>query len=417
MTPGAHYRRTTIRTDGPGGGPTRRRLPILFGAVLVDLIGFGIILPLLPFYAERFGGSGVEVGLLVTVYSLIQLFMAPTWGRLSDRFGRRPILILGLVGSAVSYVVFAYAGSLTMLFVARILGGFGGSTIPVAEAYIADVTPPERRAGNLGLIGAAFGLGFTVGPALGGITSAISPEAPGLLAAALCAANALLALLFLPESTGKARWKKSHRERRRLGYIADMARDPRALSVLAVYFFFSIAWAVLQPTLSLFGAYRFQLDALQVGYLFAFLGLVSALMQGVLVRRIVPVIGEARLTRLCGLPFVLGLLMIAFSGSIGMLLGGLMLLAVGYGGVVPSVLGLLSRLVPADVQGGALGVGQSVGSLARITGPFAAGVVFDLMGPGWPYLLGAVVAAGAALISLGLVQPAAEPLELAETSA
>jgi len=417
MTLGARSRRTTIRTDRPGGGANRRRLPILFGAVLVDLIGFGIILPLLPFYAERFGGAGIEVGLLVTVYSLIQLFMAPTWGRLSDRFGRRPILIVGLVGSAISYVVFAYAGSLTMLFVARILGGFGGSTIPVAEAYITDVTPPEKRAGNLGLIGAAFGLGFTVGPALGGITSAISIEAPGLLAAGLCGTNALVAFFFLPESTGTRPPARDSRSRRRLGYLSDMARDPRTLGVLAVYFFFSVAWAVLQPTLSLFGAQRFQLDALQVGYLFAFLGLVSALMQGLLVRRIVPIIGEARLTRLCGLPFVLGLLAIAFSSSLGMLLTGLFLLAVGYGGVVPSVLGLLSRLVPDNVQGGALGVGQSVGSLARIAGPFAAGVAFDFLGPGSPYLLGAVVAAGAALISLGLVQPTAEAVELAESGA
>ncbi len=401
----ARSRPTTTRPDQAQGGSPRRGLPLLFGAVLVDLVGFGIILPLLPFYAQRFGGSGIEVGLLVTIYSLIQLFMAPAWGRLSDRYGRRPILIIGLVGSAISYVVFAYAASLTMLFVARILAGFGGSTIPVAEAYIADVTPPERRAGNLGLIGAAFGLGFTIGPALGGITSEISTEAPGLLAAALCGVNALLALAFLPESVTRARRAGPRPKRRRLGYVVDMARDPRTLNVLAVYFFFSVAWAVLQPTLSLFGEHRFGMNARQVGYLFAFLGLVSALMQGLIVRRLVPRVGESRLARVSGLPFVLGLLTIASSGSLATLLLGLLLLAIGYGGVIPSVLGLLSRLVPDDVQGGALGVGQSVGSLARIAGPFAAGVAFDMMGPAWPYLLGAVVAAGAALLSIGLQQP------------
>ncbi|MCA9738162.1 MAG: MFS transporter [Gemmatimonadetes bacterium] len=150
-------------------GATRSTgLSFLFLTVLVDLVGFGIVLPLLPFYADRFGATGTEVGLLVLVYSLIQLFMAPFWGRLSDRIGRKPVLVLGLAGSAVSYVVFAFAPSLTWLYVSRILAGIGGSTIPVAEAYIADVTPPEGRAGGLGVIGAAFGLGFTIGPALGG---------------------------------------------------------------------------------------------------------------------------------------------------------------------------------------------------------------------------------------------------------
>ena len=167
----------------PAAGP--RHLPLLFLTVFVDLVGFGIVLPLLPLYADRFGASGLMVGLLVTVYSVAQFFMAPVWGRLSDRFGRRPILLLGLVGSAVAYLVFAWAGSVAALFVSRILGGIGGSTIPVAEAYIADITPPERRAGNMGLIGAAFGLGFTVGPALGGITASLSTAAPGYLAADL----------------------------------------------------------------------------------------------------------------------------------------------------------------------------------------------------------------------------------------
>ncbi|MYI66858.1 MAG: TCR/Tet family MFS transporter, partial [Gemmatimonadetes bacterium] len=141
---------------------------MLFATVLVDLIGFGIVLPILPLYAAGFGARGLETGLLISVYSLVQLVMAPLWGRLSDRFGRRPILILGLLGSAVAYFIFARADSLAMLFLSRIIGGIGGSTIPVAQAYIADVTPPERRAGNMGLIGAAFGLGFVIGPLLGG---------------------------------------------------------------------------------------------------------------------------------------------------------------------------------------------------------------------------------------------------------
>lgn len=393
----------------PPSSPARGRVGVLFITVLLDLVGFGIVLPLLPFYAERFGGRGIEVGLLIMVYSLIQLFMAPTWGRLSDRYGRRPILIIGLVGSALSYVVFAYAQSLTVLFVSRIMAGIGGSTIPVAEAYVADVTAPEGRAGNMGLIGAAFGLGFVIGPALGGISSTWSVEAPGLIAAGLCALNAVLAFILLPESRDPKTAAAPAARHSALSYVVRLARDPRSLNVLAVYFFFSVAWSVLQPTFSLFGAERFGFDERSVGYLFAFLGLISAVMQGALVRRLVPRVGESRLIRLAGLPFVLGMLTIAMSDSLPMLLCGLTLLAIGYGGVVPAALGLLSRLVSDDVQGGAMGVGQSVGSLARVTGPFLAGVAFDMLGLSAPYLIGAVVAAGAALLALGLRQPARAP--------
>ncbi len=395
---------TPSPTGDVGSGRARSRLGILFVVVFFDLVGFGIVLPLLPFYAGRFGGSGIEVGLLIMVYSAIQLFMAPFWGRLSDRMGRRPILIVGLIGSAVSYVVFAYADSLMMLFLSRILAGFGGATVPVAEAYIADLTPPEKRAGNIGLIGAAFGMGFIVGPALGGISSTWSLQAPGLIAATLCAVNGLLALVLLPESRS-VRSRAQRSRRNPLEYVVALAKDRRSLNVLAVYFFFSAAWAVLQPTFSLFGAARFGFDERSVGYLFAYLGIISAIMQGALVRRIVPRIGEARLIRLSGVPFVLGLLTIGFSTTLPVLFLGLALLAIGYGGVVPASLGMLSRLVSEDVQGGTLGVGQSVGSLARVAGPFVAGVAFDSMGISSPYFIGAGVAAAAAVLAVGLVQP------------
>lgn len=389
-------------------GATRSTgLSFLFLTVLVDLVGFGIVLPLLPFYADRFGATGTEVGLLVLVYSLIQLFMAPFWGRLSDRIGRKPVLVLGLAGSAVSYVVFAFAPSLTWLYVSRILAGIGGSTIPVAEAYIADVTPPEGRAGGLGVIGAAFGLGFTIGPALGGALSGVDPVAPGLLAAVLCALNAGLALVLLRESLPPER-RGAPARRHGIPRLLRLGRDPQVLTVLGVYFLFSVAWSVLQPTLSLFGAERFGFDARRAGYLFAFLGLISAGVQGGLVRRLVPRFGEARLVRLAGLPFVAGLVAIGGAGSVGVLLGGLALLALGYGIAVPSALGLLSRRAGAGIQGGTLGLGQSAGSLARMAGPLGAGIAFDRLGVGSPYFLGAVVAAGAAALALSLAQPRAE---------
>jgi len=385
--------------ERPRGG-----LSFLFLTVLVDLIGFGIVLPLLPLYADRFGASGTEVGLLVLVYSLIQLFMAPFWGRLSDKVGRRPVLILGLVGSAISYVVFAYADSLALLFLSRILAGVGGSTIPVAEAFIADRTKPEHRAGGLGLIGAAFGLGFTIGPALGGILAGSDLRAPGLLAAGLCAANALLATMFLEESLPEER--RGTRDRPHgLPRMLKIARDPAVLHVLGVYFLFSAAWAVLQPTLSLFGAARFGFAEMQVGYLFAFLGLVSALVQGGLVRRLVPIYGEARLVQLSGVPAVAGLFTIGVATNPTTLLIGLGVLAVGYGIAVPSALGILSRRASARQQGGTLGLGQSAGSMARMLGPLAAGITFDRLGISAPYFMGAIIAGFAVILALRLTQP------------
>ena len=370
-------------------------------------MGFGIVLPLLPFYADRFGASGTQVGLLITVYSIAQFFLAPIWGRLSDRVGRRPILIFGLLGSAASYVVFGYAGSLTVLFVSRILAGIGGATVPVAQAYIADITPPEKRAGNLGLIGAAFGLGFIFGPALGGILAPISPHAPGLAAAALCFGNGILAFFLLPESLSEEE-RKTRAIGRTLLSFSDFRfalQNKITARILLLSFLFTMAFAAMQPTFPLFGSIRFGLDERHVGYLFAFLGTISAIVQGGLVRRLVPIMGETRLIKLSGFPFIAGLLTIAFAGSVGMLLLGLALLAIGFGGTLPSIVSLLSRIAPPQLQGSVLGIGQSVGSLARIIGPTLAGVLYDLRGMEWPYLGGACVAGAALLVALTLRDP------------
>jgi len=394
------------RDQGTGPSSTTR-LAILFLTVFVDLVGFGIVLPLLPFYADRFGASGLEIGLLVMVYSLAQLFLAPLWGRLSDHLGRRPILLVGLVGSAISYVVFAYAGSLLVLFVSRIMAGVGGANVPVAQAYIADVTPPEQRAGNMGLIGAAFGLGFIFGPALGGLLAPVSWEAPGLAAAALCFGNAVLAFFLLPESlpADEAAPEEHSAVPVRLRDLRVAVTSPRLLRILGLSFFFTVAFSCMQPTFPLFGEIRFGLDERTVGYLFAFLGLISAIMQGGLVRRLVPRLGEATLIRACALPFVGGLVLIAVAPSMPVLLTGLAALAVGFGGTLPSIHSLVSRVAPDELQGSVLGVGQSVGALARVVGPVIAGWSFDVLGVASPYIVAAAIGGVALLFALTVHQP------------
>lgn len=424
--------------------PPWARLAILFAAVFIDLVGFGIVLPLLPFYADRFGASGTEIGLLVLSYSAAQLLLAPVWGRLSDRYGRRRILIVGLLGSSASYVVFAFAGSFWILLMSRIMAGVGGANIPVAQAYIADITPPERRAANMGLIGAAFGLGFIFGPALGGILAPIAPELPGLVAAGLCAANAFLAVLLLPESrdltasrsTGQGAVEAApgapdrsgepgaRTGRERIGTApspAGAALPPLAtirtvlenrdfLRILLLTFLITTAFSSMHPTFPLFAARRFGLEERDVGWLFAFTGLVSAIVQGGVVRVLVARIGEAALVRLASIPFAMGFLVMAIAPSIPILLVGLGLLALGFGGTLPSLTSLLSRAAPDDLQGGSLGVGQSTGALGRILGPLLAGILWDAFGPAWPYLVAAAIGAGAAIASLALRDP--RPSEL-----
>ncbi len=402
----------TIRAEGGPPGPGRApwvRLSILFLTVFVDLVGFGIILPLLPFYADRFGASGIQIGILVLSYSAAQFLVAPVWGRLSDRFGRRPILIVGLLGSAVSYLVFAYAGSITALLLSRIMAGVGGANIPVAQAYIADITPPEKRAGGMGLIGAAFGLGFIFGPAIGGILAPVAPEAPGLAAAGLCFVNAILALFLLPESlspeerAGRRDPAVSfHSRPSRVEEFRRILGNPRFVQILGVSFLFTAAFSAIHPVFPLFASERFGLDERGVGWLFAFMGTVSAVMQGGMVRVLVPRLGEAGLVRLASVPFVLGLMGVGLAPSVPWLLAALFLLSVGFGGTLPSLVSLLSRASAADVQGGSLGVGQSVSALARIAGPLLGGAAWDLLGSSAPFLTGALVALAAGLWGLRL---------------
>ena len=361
---------------------------IIFVTVFIDLLGFGIIIPLLPFYAESFGASAFTIGLLGTSFSLMQFVFSPLWGHWSDRIGRKPIILLGLMGSCVSYLTLALAGSLWMVFVARIIGGIAGANIPTAQAYIADVTTHENRARGMGMIGAAFGLGFIFGPAIGGLLSRISPEAPMWFASALCLANFGAAWWFLPESR---RASASTRSLGRLEAWRHARGHPTLVLLLALYFLVTAAFSGFEATFALFSEHKFGFTTATIGFVFAFIGVVLALVQGVAVGRVVKRFGEARLIPIAIVLIAVGVGLVPFAWNVPVLLGALFLLAAGMGFNSPSLSSMVSKLSSADDQGAILGLAQSLASLGRVVGPAWGGYLYDAYGMTTPYLSAAAI--------------------------
>src|SRR6476661_10970118 len=256
--------------------PVSRPLLIIFLTIFVNLIGFGIIIPLLPFYAETFGGSPIQIGLLFAIFSICQLVAAPVLGDLSDRYGRRPVLIFSLAGTVVSFAMLAVAHSVAMLFAARIVDGLSGGNISTARAYVADVTEPKDRARAYGLIGAAFGLGFILGPALSGVLAPISYTAPIWAAAAVTLVATVMAWLWLPETVHRAAAGTGMPFRN----LREMMGRPGLRRMLVIDFVYWFAFAIFQTTFSLFVARRFGFDAAKTGYVFAGFGVLGAVVQG-----------------------------------------------------------------------------------------------------------------------------------------
>lgn len=387
-------------------------LVVIFLTVFIDLLGFGIIIPLLPFYAESFGATGLTVGLLGSVFSLMQFAFAPVWGRWSDHIGRRPIILIGLLGSCASYAALAVADSLTLIFIARIVGGIAGANIATAQAYIADVTTPENRAKGMGLVGAAFGLGFVFGPAIGGTLTHFGPSTPMWFAAALCLANFVAAWFLLPES------RHGDRTVERLGRIAAFRRAllrPQLLVLLGLYFIVTAAFSSFEATFALFSERRFGFTASTIGYVFAFIGVVLALMQGVLVGRIVPRVGERRLIPIALAIMGLSIAAIPLAGAVPTLMAALGALAIGMGMNSPCLSSMVSRLSDRADQGGVLGLAQSLASLGRVVGPAWGGFLFDRYGMTVPYMSAAALMMVAFLVaatSLGEPEAAAMAVEL-----
>jgi MFS transporter, DHA1 family, tetracycline resistance protein len=372
-------------------------LVIIFVTVFIDLLGFGIIIPLLPFYAESFGASAFTIGLLGSVFSLMQFLVAPLCGRWSDRIGRRPIILGGLLASCAAYVALALANSLALIFAARIIGGIAGGNIPTAQAYIADITTGENRAKGMGLIGAAFGLGFIVGPAIGGILTRFGHSAPMWFAAALCLGNFVAALFLLPESRHGDVTRVSHG---RLDLLQRARRHPGLIALLVVFFLLSTAFSGFEATFALFAAHRFGFTAETIGFVFALIGVVLAVVNGVLVGRVIPWLGEKRVIPIAIGLTGLGILLVPFSATVLGLCIACATLAVGMGFNSPSLTSAISRVSDPTEQGGMLGLAQSLAALGRIAGPAWGGLLFDRAGPTVPYVSAASLMAVALILAV-----------------
>ena len=362
----------------------RSPLIVIFTTVFIDLIGFGIVIPVLPFYAEGtiFNATPRTVGLLFASYSIMQLIFSPVLGGLSDKHGRRPVLLLSIIGTGIGFLVLGFARTIFMLFVGRILDGITGGNISTAQAYIADITTTENRAKGMGLIGAAFGLGFIFGPALGGILSQWGIHVPFVFAAALCFANAVLLYFTLPETVTPDHPAKNRAAGgRSFRHVLNSFKQPRLAFVLVIYFLFIVAFSIMTTSFSLYTMFRFGYDATHTGYLFAYVGLIAVIIQGGLIGRLVKRFGELPLVIFGALCFAISLFAVPFVGPAA---GGLAALLVG-GGVfsmgnslaTPALTSLASKSVGPGEQGVVLGVTQSVASLARAVGPFLAAVLIN----------------------------------------
>lgn len=374
----------------------------LFLIVFVDLIGFGLVIPLLPFYAVRFGATAPEVTWLLATYSLMQLFAAPFWGRLSDRIGRRPVLMTSMAASALAYLWLGAATDLWMLFAARALAGACAGNIAAAQAYIADITKPEQRAHGMGMIGAAFGLGFILGPALGGFLAGSNPatadlQTPAWVAAGMSFAALCSVLVVLRESLPRDRRRLAPRIGR-VGLIRGALQRPILSRLIVIFFLVILAFGAMESIFALWALRQLDWGPEKVGYVFAYLGLLSAIMQGGLTRRLTKRYGEERLL-LCGLVLLaIGLVVVPFSLDLPILGGAFALLAIGLGLTQPALNSLISRRAGEAEQGQILGVTQSMGSLARVVGPPLAGYLFAYVGHSSPFLWGALLVLAALLI-------------------
>lgn len=390
-----------------------KRISVLMATVFVDMVGFFVVLPLLPFYAERFGADASAVGALVSTFAFAQVTTAPIWGKLSDRLGRRPVILSGLVVSALAYVVFGLAGSVAMLFLSRFVQGAGGGTVGVIQAYVSDSVPPEERAKGLGWLTAAASLGVTVGPAVGSLATRLGPAAPGFVAAGLCLLNLGFAWRWLPEPPAEEAEEEVKEEDGREGgkgrvrrAMLEVVRRPRApvSALIWIYAAAMMAFMAMNGVIALYLERSFGVTEETIGWLYVWVGFISVVMRtfalGPLVRRF----GEIRLLRAGAVLVALGMAAIPLPGDLWTLALAVAVVPIGTALLFPATTSQVSHRSPAGRTGLMLGVQQSFGGVARMIGPAWAGAVFEHVGIREPFWLAGGVMLGVFLFAVGSVR-------------
>ncbi|MBL0969067.1 MAG: MFS transporter [Brevundimonas sp.] len=402
--------------------PKAPALAVLFAVVFINLVGFGLVVPLLPFFAQSLNAEAWQITLMFSAYSLGQFFAEPFWGRLSDRIGRKPVLMMTVGANAIGYLALAFVPDIWLAIAVRLFTGLGAGNISTVQGYVADVTPPEQRAGRMGLIGAAFGLGFIVGPGLGGLLTQpqlghIGYQLPIFTAAGLAALAALGVLVFLRESRAKA--DPAAPRPRFLSGLHDARANPVVSRVLMVSLVYMAGFSAMESVFGLWAEDRYSWGAREVGLSFMIVGIISTLNQGFLAGRLARKFGEARVLATGMLLFGASLIAqvaapTAWFPAVSLDLGAFTLpvvqgwiipivMAVGACGMslaMPNISAMISRSTPPDRQGAMLGLNMASGSIARIFGPMAAGALFSTLGHDWPFLVGAALTVPAAIMAI-----------------
>ncbi|MFY0398812.1 MFS transporter [Brevundimonas naejangsanensis] len=397
-------------------------LAVLFAVVFINLVGFGLVVPLLPFFAQSLQAEPWQITLMFSAYSLGQFFAEPFWGRLSDRIGRKPVLLATLAANAVGYLLLAFAPNIWVAVAVRLFTGLGAGNISTVQGYIADVTPPERRAGRMGLIGAAFGLGFIVGPGLGGLLAQpqmghVGYQLPIFAASGAAVAAALGVMFFLRESRTRADPAAP-----RPAFLSGVsfARTDEVISrVLMVSLIYLAGFSAMEAAFGLWAEHRYAWTAREVGLSFMIVGLISAVNQGLVAGRLARRFGEARVLAVGMLLFGLSMVLQVAAPvawfpagridlglfSFPLVAGWIIPVVMGIGAcgmslAMPNISAMISRSSPPDRQGAMLGLNMAAGSMARIVGPIVAGVLYSAVGPNWPFLAGAALTVPAAAMAI-----------------
>lgn len=383
---------------------SRNPMLILFTTLFIAMVGFGVIMPILPFYAASLGASALQLGLLFASYSIIQFFFAPIWGSVSDRIGRKPVILLGLLGFGISFILFGFATQLWMLFAARLLGGMLSAAMqPTVMAYVVDTTESETRGSGLAMMGAAMGMGMVFGPVIGGFLGERSPSLPFFFAGTLALVVLLFALVLLPESRPAA--ARGHAQTQRRGNsLRDLLGELRGPFgfLLVIAFVAMFATANLEATFALYSQQHLGFGEGQMGLIFTVMGLSMALTQALFVGRFISRWGEQRVMQIGLLSSAIGFTLILFTFNLASVLVVMALLGFGSAALNPSVNSLASKLAPPERQGRTMGVIGSYNSLGRIFGPVVGGLLFDMLGFRWPYIVGAALFIGIYLLSFSL---------------